>query len=370
MKITTIVGARPQFIKASVVSRAIQAYNLLGDDHITERLVHTGQHYDDKMSQCFFDELGMKSPDINLAVGSGPHGEQTGKMISTIESDLIAHRPDCVLLYGDTNSTLAGAIAASKLNIPIAHVEAGLRSYNRNMPEEINRILTDRVSSRLYAPTFAAVGNLYREGYDPDLVVNTGDVMYDAALHYQKVAAEVSTAAPAENYILCTVHRAENTDDLEKLQAIVESLCDLSKEYNIIFPMHPRTKKVLRSAQMYSLLGKCPRISLRDPVGYLDMVSLEVNAQLILTDSGGVQKEAFFHKTPCVTLREETEWVETLSNGCNRLVPPTNADLITKAVKKSLSELPTTYTSPYGFGHAGERIVIDLVNSHKGERDV
>jgi len=370
VKITTIVGARPQFIKAAVVSRAIRAHNKKEDNQIEERIVHTGQHYDEKMSQYFFDELDIPKPDINLAVGSDKHGEQTGRMISAVESDLLQSRPDFVLLYGDTNSTLAGAIAASKLNIPIAHVEAGLRSYNKEMPEEINRILTDAVSSRMYVPTSTAADNLSREGYDSKTIVNTGDVMYDAALHYSAAAAERNNITPTGSYILCTFHRAENTDNRLRLNSIVDSLCKLSLDYNIIFPVHPRTHKVLKSSDLYSRLEDCPRIKLIEPVGYLDMISLETGADLILTDSGGVQKEAFFHKVPCVTLRTETEWTETLANDCNRLVPPTSVNLIIQGVTKSINMATAKYSSPYGLGDAGEKIVADLINSYKGENDV
>ena len=357
MKIVTIVGARPQFVKAAVVSRALAAR-----PGVEEVLVHTGQHYDEQMSGVFFSELGMAPPAYNLEVGSGTHGAQTGRMLEAIERVLLERAPDWVLVFGDTNSTLAGAIAAAKLHVPVAHVEAGLRSFNRRMPEEVNRVLTDHASELLFAPTAAAVENLRREGLPLERIHLVGDVMYDAALIYAEVAAQRSDL-PARlglsegDYVLATVHRAENRDDAERLRAIFEGLQRVAREYPVVVPLHPRTRAALERA------GEGPRLIegllLTDPLGYLDMVRMESRAAVIATDSGGVQKEAYFHGVPCVTLREETEWVELVAAGWNRLAPPVSAESVAEAI---LSAVGTRGRAGalYGQGDAAERIVAIL----------
>ena len=338
MKVVSIVGARPQFIKLAPICRAMER----AKDVILHLIVHTGQHYDYEMSQVFFDELGLKAPDYHLGVGSGTHGYQTGEMLKRIEEVLMQEKPDLVMVYGDTNSTLAGALASSKLHIPLAHVEAGLRSFNRKMPEEINRILTDHVSDFLFCPTQNAVEHLRREGFtgilnggkllpldcNPSdfphhspLVVNTGDVMYDALLLYTELAEKRVWILEKLNlkpkaYALATIHRAENTDNPERLGAILEGLERIAREgLPVLLPLHPRTRKQLREADLH------PKdVRALEHVSYLDMLILEKNARVILTDSGGVQKEAFFFRVPCVTLRGETEWVETVEAGWNTLV--------------------------------------------------
>lgn len=317
MKIATIVGARPQFIKAAPVSKA------LAEAGHTEFLIHTGQHYDYGMSQVFFDELGLPQPDVNLGIGSGTHGRQTGQMLMAIEEQLLARKPDWLLVYGDTNSTLAGALAAAKLHIPIAHVEAGLRSFNRQMPEEHNRVLTDHCSDLLFCPTQTAVEHLNREGIIQGVHL-TGDVMYDAVLHFAGIAQSrlpllQNLNVRPKQYFLATIHRAYNTDNPVHLAEILQALASL--EHPVIFPVHPRTK-----AAINKLKGNIPTIDsdtnlkFIEPVSYLDMLLLEENARLIITDSGGVQKEAFFFGVPCVTLRPETEWLETVESGWNKLV--------------------------------------------------
>lgn len=311
MKIVTVVGARPQFIKAAPLSKSIRKEN-------TEIIIHTGQHYDENMSRVFFDELDIPKPDYNLNVGSGSHGYQTGSMLIKIEEILLKEKPDMVLVYGDTNSTLAGALAASKMLIPVAHVEAGLRSFNMSMPEEQNRILTDHISSLLFAPTGTAVGNLKEEGIK-NKVYNVGDVMYDSILYFCSKARDKSNILNtlglcSEKYILATIHRAENTNDHDRLMNIISAFNESEKK--IVLPLHPRTNKFI---QDYGL-SFSENISVIEPVGYLDMIMLEMNSSMIVTDSGGVQKEAFFLSRPCITLRDETEWVETVENGWNVLV--------------------------------------------------
>lgn len=352
-KILTIVGARPQFIKASVVSHAIaQTPNL------AEVLVHTGQHFDANMSDVFFEELGMKKPDHFLGIHGGTHGAMTGRMLKAVEQVLLAERPDAVLVYGDTNSTLAGALAAVKLHIPVAHVEAGLRSFNMAMPEEVNRILTDRISRWLFTPTLAAAEHLRCEGAAPSGIVEVGDVMYDVALHHgQRVQADSGLMArlglAEKGYVLATIHRAENTDDPQRLAAIVEALQVTARQLPVVWPLHPRTRTVLQQAG--HLVSLARGLRLIDPVGYLDMVQLERYAALIATDSGGVQKEAFFHRVPCVTLRDETEWMELLQSGWNRLAPPTDVALVAAAIRAALGSRGTDM-QPYGCGDAAQRI--------------
>lgn len=345
MRFLAIVGARPQFIKAAPVSRALRRQH-------HEMLVHTGQHYDYGMSQVFFDELDIPAPNINLGIGSASHGAQTGAMLVEIERVLLDERPDWVLVYGDTNSTLAGALAAAKLHIPVAHVEAGLRSFNKDMPEEINRVLTDHVSDLLFCPTETAVENLAAEGIREG-VYHTGDVMYDAALYYANMVEERSTVLDdlgmeSKAYVLATVHRPRNTDNPSRLRAILDAFSEV--EMPIVFPAHPRTQKAMEQ----HALSVAENVRLCEPVGFLDMIQLERNARLILTDSGGIQKEAYFFGVPCLTLREETEWTETVEVGWNLLVGA-NRDKITQAAKVFV--LPETRPSLFGDGHAAEQFV-------------
>jgi UDP-N-acetylglucosamine 2-epimerase (non-hydrolysing) len=347
-KIVSIVGARPQFIKAAPLSRVVRL-------SLHEVLVHTGQHYDENMSKVFFDGLGMPRPDYNLEAGSGSHAVQTGLMLERIENVLLNEKPGMVLVYGDTNSTLAGSLAAAKLCIPVAHVEAGLRSYNRSMPEEINRIIADRCSDLLFCPTPAAVSNLKKEGMEQGVHL-TGDVMFDAALLYGRAAEEKSTILSTlglkpGHYLLCTVHRAENTDDVPRLASIIGALIETGEA--VVFPVHPRTRTVLASAGLSEKLEKAKRILLIDPVNYLDMVALEKQARLVLTDSGGVQKEAYFYEVPCITLRDETEWTETVEDGWNAVVG-TDVPRIVDAVRTFAPESRTKRR--FGDGHAAERM--------------
>jgi UDP-N-acetylglucosamine 2-epimerase len=314
MKIVTIVGARPQFIKAAPVSKALR------EAGHTEFLLHTGQHYDYGMSQVFFDELGLPEPDVNLDVRSGNHGQQTGQMLIGIEEILLAEKPDWVLVFGDTNSTLAGALAAVKLHIPLAHVEAGLRSFNHQMPEEHNRVLTDHCADLLFCPTQTAVENLAKEGLTQG-VHQVGDPMYDAVLMFSEKAKQRSTimhdlGLEKGGYLLATIHRAYNTDEPKTLEAILSALASINE--TVIFPIHPRTRQRLQEFRFMN--NGFSNLRVIEPVTYLDMLSLEQNARLILTDSGGVQKEAFFFSVSCLTLRPETEWVETVESGWNLLV--------------------------------------------------
>lgn len=361
-KLVTIVGARPQFVKAAAVSRVLAATPAM-----SEVLVHTGQHYDKSMSEVFFSELGIPEPSYNLGIGSAAHGAQTGRMLEAIERVLQAETPDWVLVYGDTNSTIAGALAAAKLRIPVAHVEAGLRSFNRSMPEEVNRVLTDHASDLLFAPTSSAVINLRNEGVGIDKIAFVGDVMYDTALYFRQRATDTSEIRKSlglqvGEYVLATVHRAENTDDANRLLAIIGALIDLARSLPIVLPLHPRTRLAIRSLG----IATPPELRLIDPVSYLDMVMLESAARMIVTDSGGVQKEAFFFKVPCVTLRDETEWVELVDCGWNRLVRPESRAAIHQGIESALrdgtpSEWPSTL---YGDGNAAAAIVERLVCWH------
>jgi UDP-GlcNAc3NAcA epimerase len=344
VKIVSIVGARPQFIKAAPVSRILRR-------QYAEVLVHTGQHYDYNMSALFFEELDIPEPDYNLGIGSGPHGQQTGRMLEAIEQVLLHERPDWVLVFGDTNSTLAGALAAVKLHIPVAHVEAGLRSFNRRMPEEHNRVLADHMADLLLCPTQTAVDNLAREGITRG-VHNVGDVMYDAVLHNIGIAEKRSNVLERlelqpKGYLLATVHRAENTDNRARLAGIVEAFGLLAEP--IVFPAHPRTRAALAAFG----LSLAPNVQVIEPVSYLDMLLLEKHACLILTDSGGVQKEAYFFSVPCVTLRDETEWVETVETGWN-VVVGADPQRIAAAVQglRPVARPPLVF----GDGRASERI--------------
>lgn len=351
MHILTVIGARPQFVKAAVVSNAFMKHPSLG---IKETVLHTGQHYDENMSSVFFDQLGMSAPKYNLGVSAAGHGAMTGRMLEQIEAVLLQEKPDCLLVYGDTNSTLAGALAAAKLHIPVAHVEAGLRSFNMAMPEEVNRILTDRVSRRLFCPTDVAVTNLTNEGMT-DGVFNVGDVMYDAAIAFADIAARTSRifehAGITDKYILVTCHRAENTDDYGNLKEIVDALYELAQSFSVVFPLHPRTKRKLVESGLDTRLNN---VKLLPPVSYLDMVRLEQNAEIILTDSGGVQKEAFFYEVPCVTMREETEWTETTRLGWNKLVGADRQAIIEGVLDAKKPQV--SFDKPYGTGDASVRI--------------
>ena len=361
MKILTIVGARPQFIKAAVVSRAIATHNRLHvGAFIEEKIVHTGQHFDANMSEVFFEEMGIPLPAHHLGINSSNHGRMTGKMLEKIEALLLQDKPDWVLVYGDTNSTLAGALAAVKLHVPVAHVEAGLRSFNRRMPEEINRVLADHAADLLFTPTDTATANLAREGIVGDRVRQVGDVMFDAVKYYSAIAEDKSDVLArfrleAGQYILATVHRAENTDDSDNLRAIMSGLGNAAREIPVVLPLHPRTKSRLEDFGIKLPDG----IRVFEPVGYLDMTMLEKKAELIATDSGGVQKEAYFHGVPCITLRQETEWTELVELGWNRLAPPLAADMgkIIIAAIGSKGEMGM----PYGEGNAAEKIVAEIV---------
>lgn len=353
-KILTVLGARPQFIKASVVSHAI--VNMSG---LTEVLVHTGQHFDPNMSDVFFAELGMAKPDYFLDIHGGSHGAMTGRMLEAVENVLLKEQPDAVLVYGDTNSTLAGALAAAKLHIPVAHVEAGLRSFNTKMPEEINRILTDRISQWLFTPTHTASANLLREGYTQSAITEVGDVMYDVALHHgSRVQPGTGLMAGLglanKGYVLATIHRQENTDHPQRLAAIVQALIATARTLPVVWPLRPRTRAVLEKTGLLDILAS--QVKLIDPVGYLDMVQLEKFAALIATDSGGVQKEAFFYQVPCVTLRDETEWVELVEAGWNRLAPPVDATALQATINEALGCCGQD-VKPYGAGDAAKRVV-------------
>lgn len=354
-KILTIIGARPQFIKASVVSRAIQANN-----GIEEIILHTGQHFDANMSEIFFNQLGIPKPTIQLDINSGSHGEMTGRMLVEIEQALLKHKPDRVLVYGDTNSTLAGALAAAKLHIPVAHIEAGLRSFNMKMPEEINRILTDQISDLLLCPTDTAVDNLFREGVanKPVKVLNSGDVMQDAALLFAKHALAPAVDLP-DGFVLTTLHRAENTDDPVRLANIVDALNLIHSEcFPVVLPLHPRTRKLVEQQ------GLKLNVCLIEPVGYFEMVWLLSNCQLVLTDSGGVQKEAFFFGKACVTMRDQTEWLELVEMGANELVGAETLKII-NAVRSNFGREVKDPHKLYGGGNASQTIVNELVKGLK-----
>jgi UDP-GlcNAc3NAcA epimerase len=360
-KILTVVGARPQFIKAAAISRVIRTDFA---DRVEEVLVHTGQHYDDNMSKVFFEELDVPKPKYNLEISGGHHGAMTGRMLEAIEKVLLQEQPDWLMIYGDTNSTLAGALAAAKLHIPVAHVEAGLRSFNMRMPEEVNRILADRVSSLLFCPTQSAADNLKAEGLLKG-VHNVGDVMYDVALFYRERARQHSTVLGRLGlargaFALATCHRAENTDDPVRLSAILSSLAEVSKHESVIFPLHPRTRKLIGD---YGLSRYLTNLTVTDPLPFLDMVALEQDAHVILTDSGGVQKEAFFYGVPCITMRDETEWIETVELGWNQLVGADSQ----KIVQSYFSAKPpaTRNSSVYGSGTAAVTILRILL---EGER--
>lgn len=366
IRVANVVGARPQFIKVAMVSRTIREH-----DNVQEVLIHTGQHYDLNMSDVFFSELGIPMPKHNLGIGSGRHGMQTGRMLEALESTLLGEMPDCVVVYGDTNSTLAGALAAVKLGIPVAHVEAGLRSDNMRMPEEVNRVVADHVSDILFAPTMSAVQNLMGEGIAESRCVFSGDLMYDSALSYIDVAERVSDsierlALSPKGYILATVHRAENTDHEGRLRAIVMALNSLSEYCPVVWPLHPRTEEALRRS---SLLGRIyEQVHVIDPVGYLDMLVLEKNASVIVSDSGGVPKEGFFLGTPSVILRKEAVWDELVDLGWSIAVEPANAEPIIEAVERIQLVDRIVGECPFGDGHAAERILGEIVQYIRGRR--
>ena len=348
MRIVSIAGARPQFVKLAVIGRAVES---MGGASIQHRIVHTGQHYDVEMSDVFFADLRIPPPDHHLGVGSGPHGEQTGEMMKRLEPVLISEQPDWVVLYGDTNSTLAGALVAAKLGLKLAHVEAGLRSFNRRMPEELNRIVADRLSDVLLCPTAVAVENLRCEGL-ADRAVLTGDVMLDAALAFRSRAESQGLAIPwgERAFALATIHRAENTDDPERLRRILSALDTIAATVcPVVLPLHPRTRKKLDE-----MAWKPGAVQFVPPCSYLQMILLESRARFILTDSGGVQKEAYFVHVPCITLRDETEWTETLENGCN-ILAGAQPDRILAAVERCAQAGP--WTARYGDGNAGMRIL-------------
>lgn len=361
MKIVTIVGARPQFIKAAAVSRAIREHHA---NEINEILVHTGQHFDANMSDVFFDELDIPRPKYNLEISGGGHGEMTGRMLEAVERVFVEEKPDWVLVYGDTNSTLAGALAAAKLHIPVAHVEAGLRSFNMRMPEEINRILTDRISNLLFCPTQTAVDNLSAEGCTQG-VSNVGDVMYDVALFYRDQARQQSQILThlklgEGQFALATCHRAENTDDVKRLTGILEALSEVAQRLPVVLPIHPRAKKLISE---FGLAHHLANLIVIEPLPFLDMVALEQAAKMILTDSGGVQKEAFFYSVPCITMRDQTEWVETVHLGWNCLVGASK-QAICDAVEVILTKPPVPVESkPYGDGQASLQILNRLIAS-------
>ena len=378
IKILTIVGARPQIIKSAALSRAIKNKYV---DKIEEIVVHTGQHYDDNMSQIFFDELEISKPKYHLNLGSGNHGKQTAAMIECIEEILFKEKPDCIIVYGDTNSTLAGAIAAAKIHYPIIHIEAGLRSFNKSMPEEINRIICDHVSTLLFSPTKTGYNNLLKEGFkennlppysiDNSKVYHCGDVMYDNILHFSKVAEQKITKLKGnnikkENFILVTIHRNNNTDEPIRLNSLFRAISNIATENNlkIIIPLHPRTEKVLLqnlSSELYATVITNENIKIIPPVSYLEMIALEKNAQLVMTDSGGVQKEAFFFKKPCIILRSETEWVELVNCGAAIIADADEKKIIDSYNYFMNSE--QSFPSLFGDGKAAEFICEEILKN-------
>ncbi len=377
IRLLTVIGARPQIIKAAAISRAVKNHF---QDVIEEKILHTGQHYDSNMSQVFFDELGIPAPDYNLSVGSGPHGVQTGKMIAGIEEVLLEGKFDGIILYGDTNSTLAGAVAASKIHIPIFHIEAGLRSFNMTMPEEVNRIVCDQLSSICFSPTQTGVDNLRCEGFFDTpakfnngkgrLVINCGDVMYDNSMFFAKLAKEKSDVisrigVKPNEYILSTIHRPNNTDNPERLTSIITALLALSKQEKIslVLPLHPRTRNLLDknlSSVIYETLMTSPLVKIIPPASFFDIIMLEKNAKIVVTDSGGVQKEAFFFERPCVIIRPETEWVEIVDHGAGIIA---NADYnnIINGYHQLVGN-KVEFPKLFGNAHAAEEILREIVN--------
>jgi UDP-GlcNAc3NAcA epimerase len=378
-RILTIVGARPQIIKAAAISRAIKNNYA---NQLEEFIIHTGQHYDENMSAIFFDELGIPKPYSNLQVGSSSHAEQTAQIMTGVEKLINETHPDAILIYGDTNSTLAAALAASKIHIPVIHIEAGLRSFNKSMPEEINRIMSDHVSTMLFCPTQTAIDNLEKEGFslstsnkaniDTPHVYLCGDIMYDNSIHFSQISASKSSILNDLNckeneFVLVTIHRNANTDDAERLNEIISSLLELANEHqlNFVLPLHPRTQKMfqqLLTLENQTQLNNNQLIRIVPPAGFLDMIELERNAKLVVTDSGGVQKEAYFFKKPCVILRPETEWVEIVQNG-NAILVDANKLRIKKAFKDLLTKSDFTYPNFFGDGKASEFIVGKIIEN-------
>ncbi len=378
LKIVTIIGARPQIIKAAALSRAIQTHF---KDKIEEVIVHTGQHYDENMSQVFFDELGIPSPNYNLNVGSGSHGKQTAAMINGIEEILLKEKPNAIVLYGDTNSTLAGAIAASKIHVPVVHIEAGLRSFNKAMPEEVNRIMCDHVSTLLFSPTTTGYKNLVNEGFkekndapysaNNPKIYHSGDVMYDNSMYFSSVAETKTNILSnyqltKEQFILATIHRNNNTDDPQRLNALFKSLNDISLANNldIVLPLHPRTAKLLEtnlSPQNLQSVKTNTHFKIIPPASFLEMIALEKNCKLVMTDSGGVQKEAFYFEKPCIILRPETEWVELVECG-TAMVTDADEERIKKAFKHFQSKTDLSFPKLYGDGKASEFICTEMIN--------
>ncbi len=358
MKILTVVGARPQFIKAAALSKAIES-----NDGIEEIILHTGQHFDENMSDIFFKEMQIPKPKYQLSVHGLNHGAMTGRMLEGIEEVLLKESPDLLLVYGDTNSTLAGALAAKKLHVRVAHVEAGLRSFNMRMPEEINRILTDRISDFLFCPTETAIQNLKDEGFNNFNchVENTGDIMYDSMRLFAEFAgnhAGIAKGLVLTPFVLCTIHRAENTDDSERLASIVKALNTIAENSRIILPLHPRTKQKLSNINLHS------NIIVTEPMGYFDMLYLMERCTIVMTDSGGLQKEAFFNKKFCITLRDETEWVELLESKCNVLAGA-DMDVIIMAYHSLISREFTETRNYYGDGNASQNIINTLLRNAK-----
>lgn len=356
MKIITIIGARPQFVKAATVSRAILEHNKVNPLNIIEELIiHTGQHYDANMSDVFFDEMEIPKPAYTLGVGGGSHGAMTGRQLEKIEEVLLNENPDYVLVFGDTNSTLAGALAAAKLHIPVIHVEAGLRSFNMKMPEEINRILTDQISDILFCPTTTAMNNLKNEGFENKQcqIINIGDVMYDAALYYSPKSKKPSSVSVDNNFALVTIHRADNTDNVERLTNIVNALNEIHLQTPVICPIHPRTRKMMAE------ISVIPTFEMIEPVGYFEMIWLLQNCAVVITDSGGLQKEAYFFKKPCVTMRDQTEWVELIEAGVNQLVGASQEKIVNSVLATIESSIPISFFANkiYGDGNSAQKIV-------------
>lgn len=377
MKIVTVIGARPQIIKAAALSRAIKEHF---EKEVKEVIVHTGQHYDDNMSQVFFDELGIPAPNYNLGVGSASHGVQTAKMIEGIEEILLNEKPDYIVLYGDTNSTLAGAVAASKIHVPIVHIEAGLRSFNKSMPEEINRICCDHCSTLLFSPTATGYKNLVNEGLNPDNkrrftidnpgIYHCGDVMYDNSKHFANIADKKSQILDKEglrgvDYVICTIHRDNNTDQPERLNAIFKALLKISESKTVVLPLHPRTSKLLNVNLEKSLFEKItnnPNIKILPPASFLDMIVLERHAQMVVTDSGGVQKEAFFFQKPCLILRTETEWKEIVECGA-AVITDADEERIIKSFNNYMENPPHKFPEIFGDGKAAEFICKEMLEN-------
>jgi UDP-GlcNAc3NAcA epimerase len=375
MKIITIIGARPQIIKAAAISRAIREKYA---DKIQEIIVHTGQHYDENMSEVFFDELKIPRPNYNLQVGSGNHGQQTAKMLEGIEEIILKEKPNAVLVYGDTNSTVAGGLAASKLLIPLVHIEAGLRSFNKSMPEEINRIACDHMSTLLFSPTKQGLDNLKKEGFkidnkapytiDNPCVYHCGDIMFDNSLYFSELATDRSIIKELDlkqGFILSTIHRNNNTDDPRRLTAIFEALNAITEKYQkqLVLPLHPRTHKMMEQnlpADLRKKIESNQLIKIIPPVSFLDVIALEKNAGIVVTDSGGVQKEAFFFQKPCLILRPETEWVEIVENG-NAVLCDADKDRILNAFAQFEKKTDLTYPNLFGDGKASEFICGEIL---------